>query len=66
MPRAPGSATLLDLKAAVGASGWIESAADVAPYLDDFRRLFHGATPLVLLPGSTREVAEVLRICSRD
>ncbi len=66
MPRAPDCATLLELKAAVGASGWLDSAAEVAPYLDDFRRLFHGATPLVLLPQSTGEVAQILRLCSRD
>jgi FAD/FMN-containing dehydrogenase len=46
--------------------GWLESAADLAPYLVDFRRLYTGATPLVLLPRTTDEVAQVLRICSRD
>jgi FAD/FMN-containing dehydrogenase len=32
----------------------------------DFRRIYAGATPLVLLPRTTDEVAQVLRICWRD
>jgi len=66
MPHPPSSATLAELKSAVGAGGWLESAADVAPYLIDFRRLYSGATPLVLLPRATEEVARLLRICNRD
>jgi len=66
MPHPPSSATLAELKSVVGAGGWLESAADVAPYLIDFRRLYSGATPLVLLPRATEEVARLLRICNRD
>ncbi|HUX73293.1 MAG TPA: FAD-binding oxidoreductase [Steroidobacteraceae bacterium] len=66
MPRPPDAATLADLKAVVGRGAWLESAADVAPYLEDFRGLFRGATPLVLQPRNLEEVARVLRICSRD
>ena len=66
MPRRPESATIGELKAAVGAAGWLESPADVAPYVEDFRRLYRGATPLVLLPQSLDEAAAILSICSRD
>ncbi len=66
MPLLPSSATLAELKAAVGLDGWLESAADVAPYLTDFRRLYQGATPLVLRPGSVDAVAKILAICNRD
>jgi FAD/FMN-containing dehydrogenase len=66
MPRKPSAATLADLRAAVGAGGWTDAPVDVAPYLDDFRRLYHGATPLVLLPGCTAEVARIMTICARD
>ena len=66
MPRPPSPATLAELKGAVGGGGWLESAADVAPFLNDFRRLYAGATPLVLLPRSTEEVARLLAICHRD
>ena len=66
MPRPPSSATLAELKAAVGPGGWLDSAADVAPYLTDFRHLYQGATPLVLMPRSVDEVAKILTLCHRD
>jgi FAD/FMN-containing dehydrogenase len=66
MPRKPSDATLADLRAAVGTAGWADSPIDVAPYLEDFRRLYHGATPLVLLPRDTAAVARVMTICARD
>jgi FAD/FMN-containing dehydrogenase len=44
----------------------LESAADLAPYLVDFRRLYAGATPLVLLPRTTDDIAKLLAICNRD
>jgi len=66
MPRPPDRRTLGELKAAVGDGSWLDSPADVAPYLSDFRRLYHGAAALVLLPRNVAEVAEILRICNRD
>ena len=66
MPHPPGINTLGELKAAVGNGSWLEAPDSVAPFLTDFRRLYHGATPLVLLPRSVDQVAEILRICNRD
>src|SRR6202161_3181792 len=66
MPRPPSSATLAELKEAAGAGNFLESHDDVAPYLSDFRRLYQGATPLVLRPRSVDEDARILRICNRD
>jgi FAD/FMN-containing dehydrogenase len=66
MPRAPSSAAIEELKAALGNGGWLESPEELAPYLDDFRRLYHGATPVVLLPRSVEQVAKILSICNRD
>jgi FAD/FMN-containing dehydrogenase len=66
MPRPPSSATLGALKAVVGEGAWRETPADLAPYLVDFRHLYAGATPLVLLPHSTEQVARILQICERD
>ena len=66
MPRPPSSATLAELKASAGAGNYLESAQDVGPYLSDFRRLYHGATPLVLRPRSVEEVSRLLQICNRD
>jgi FAD/FMN-containing dehydrogenase len=66
MLRGPGPSTLGELKAAVAAGGWLESPDDVAPFLSDFRRLYHGSAALVLLPQNVDEVARILRICHRD
>ena len=66
MPRPPSSATLAELKAAVGPGGWLDLGSDVAPYLTDFRQLYQGATPLVLKPKSVEEVSRILNVCNRD
>jgi FAD/FMN-containing dehydrogenase len=65
MPRAPDRQSLEELKAAVGAGSWLDASDDVAPYLVDFRRLFRGRTPLVLLPRDTAQVAQIMAICHR-
>ncbi len=64
MPRSPTNDTLNELKAAVGVGGWLDSQADTAPYAVDFRHLYHGATPLVLLPRHVGEVSRILGICN--
>jgi FAD/FMN-containing dehydrogenase len=66
MPRPPSSATLAELKEAVGPGNFLDSHDDVAPYLTDFRHLYQGATPLVLRPRSVEEVARILKLCNRD
>ncbi len=57
----PSSATLAELKEAVGPGNFLDSHDDLAPYLTDFRRLYQGATPLVLRPRSVDEVAQDLK-----
>ena len=52
------------LKQAVGPSGWLQAPADIAPYLDDERQLFHGRTALLLRPATTAQCAEVVSICA--
>jgi FAD/FMN-containing dehydrogenase len=66
MPRPPDLNTLGELKTAVGSGSWLESPDAVESYLTDFRRLYRGATPLVLLPRNVDEVAQILRICNRE
>jgi FAD/FMN-containing dehydrogenase len=66
MPRPPSRDTLNELKAAVGSGSWFDSQEDLAPYLVDFRRLYRGATPLVLLPRDAAQVSKILEICNRD
>src|SRR6202522_3435249 len=65
MLRRPDLNTLSELKAAVGDGSWLESPDDVAPFLSDFRRLYHGSAALVLLPRNVDEVARILQICNR-
>ena len=57
-------AWLEELKALLGLGGYLESAADRAPFETDFRALHHGHTPLVALPDSTARVADVVRWCA--
>ena len=52
------------LKSAVGAGGAIEDPAEMAGFLVDERRLFHGKAPIVLRPASTEEVAKIVSICA--
>ena len=52
------------IKAAVGSRGWIADPAEKEPYLVEARRLWRGATRLVVRPASTEEVAAVVRICA--
>src|SRR5271167_177564 len=66
LPRPPSAATLAELKSVVGTGAWLESHEDLAPFLSDFRGLYRGATPLVLLPKSVAEVAKILTICNRE
>src|SRR5450631_831047 len=65
MPHRPDRGTLDELKAAVGSGSWLDSPEDLAPYVVDFRGLYRGATPLVLMPRDSREVCRILEICNR-
>jgi FAD/FMN-containing dehydrogenase len=66
MPRAPNTATLDALKAAAGPGGWLDSPDAIAPYLSDFRRLYRGSSPIVLMPRGVEAVSRILSICNRD
>lgn len=57
-------AALAALKSALGPGGWLDSPADLEPFLVDFRRLYRGAAPLVARPDTVARVAEVVRICA--
>lgn len=56
-------AVLGRLKDVAGPKGFSEDAAEIAPYLEEWRSKYQGATPLLLKPGSTAEVSAILRIC---
>ena len=51
------------LREIVGPGGYLDARSDVAPYETDHRELYHGATPLVLLPKQTAQVSAILKLC---
>ncbi|HSU42808.1 MAG TPA: FAD-binding oxidoreductase, partial [Casimicrobiaceae bacterium] len=61
------SAAFVDsLQRCVGAANVLVGAADVAPYVGDWRGAFRGEALAVASPASTDEVADVVRLCRRE
>jgi FAD/FMN-containing dehydrogenase len=52
------------LDAAVGSAQVLSAPDDIAPYLTDWRGRYHGRAQAVVRPGSTSEVAAVVRACA--
>ena len=52
------------LRELLGAEAILTAPADVAPYLIDHRGLYRGATPAVVSPASTQQVATLLAFCN--
>ncbi|HEX3438870.1 MAG TPA: FAD-binding oxidoreductase, partial [Pseudolabrys sp.] len=52
------------LIALLGPAGVLTDPADTAPYCEDWRRLYRGATPAVLRPAATEEVAAAVTLCA--
>jgi len=61
--KAPPKAALDAIRAIVGAKGWVDDPAGMAPHLEEPRGLWHGRAALVAKPASTREVAAVMGVC---
>lgn len=57
-------ATAQLLKDAVGARGFSDDPAEIAPHLEEWRGKYRGRSPLLLKPATTAEVAAILRICN--
>lgn len=55
---------LADLRRVVGPQGYLDRAADIEPFLVDHRKLYRGATPLVLRPDTTEQVSSIMRMCN--
>jgi len=57
-------AALAELKSLPSGS-WTDDAAEIAPWLREWRNRWRGSTPLMLTPRSTTETAEMVAICAR-
>ena len=56
---------LAELTAIAGAKYTLTEAQDMAPYLTDWRGHYHGAALAVVHPGSTEDVARIIRLADR-
>ncbi|WP_027487189.1 FAD-binding oxidoreductase [Allorhizobium undicola] len=66
MSEQPSSPAVLErMIAIVGAANAVTDAEGIAPYLKESRGLYHGASPLVLLPASTDEVSSIMALASQ-
>jgi len=48
----------------VGADGLLVDAADMAPYLVDWRKLYRGAAAAIVRPRCTEDVAAIVALCA--
>ncbi len=55
---------LARIREVVGAKGWIDDDAAMAPYVVDERGLYHGSCKAVVRPANREEVMGVIRICA--
>ncbi|MEQ1800457.1 MAG: FAD-binding oxidoreductase [Gammaproteobacteria bacterium] len=58
------SSIAAELRSIVGGNGYLDESADLSGYLTEWRGLYKGSTPCVLLPATTSQVAAILRVCS--
>ena len=61
---APPAALLDRLRAILGPAGLLTDAADTAPHVEDWRRLYRGQTAAVLRPANTAELAACVAACA--
>jgi FAD/FMN-containing dehydrogenase len=60
----PRSATLNRLNAIVGAQGIFTDAAELEPYVNDWRGIYRGGAAAVVRPANAEQVAAVIKICA--
>jgi len=66
-PRPPLPTGFADkLAAIVGPKGVITDPADMLPYTEERRGNYQGATPVVLRPAATEEVAQIVSLCAHE
>jgi FAD/FMN-containing dehydrogenase len=60
----PGATLLARFAGIVGGAHVLSAPSDIEPFLEDWRGRFHGAARAVVKPGSTAEVAALVRACA--
>ena len=66
MANPPPPHLLARLKDLLGPKGFTTDPAEMAPWLEDWRKRFHGAAAAMVSPASTAEVAEIVRACAEE
>lgn len=66
MSNPPSSSLLEELRRQLGPKGFTRDPADLAPWLEDWRRRFSGAAAAMLSPASTEEVSAIVRLCAEE
>jgi FAD/FMN-containing dehydrogenase len=66
MSQAPSPDLLARLAALLGPKGYTTDADSMAPWLTDWRGKYTGRAAAMLSPGSTEEVAAVVRLCAAE
>ena len=66
MSQAPSPDLLARLAALLGPKGYTADADSMAPWLTDWRGKYTGHAAAMLSPGSTEEVAAVVRLCAAE
>ena len=52
------------IKKVVGNRGWITDPNDMKPFVTEWLKILSGSCEMVILPSSSNEVAQVVRICN--
>jgi FAD/FMN-containing dehydrogenase len=52
------------LKEIVGPAGWTTDPAEIEPRVTEWRRVVHGATPIIVSPASADEVSSIVKACA--
>ena len=66
MSNPPSPSLLITLRDRLGPKGFTTDAADMAPWLEDWRRRYHGAAAAMLSPASPEEVSDIVRLCAAE
>lgn len=61
---APTPAFLESIKRVVGPKGWRDDADTLAPHLKEWRDLWHGRTPLLVMPATVEEVSAIVTLAA--